>query len=312
KTKQLQILNDTLESKIIERTREQAILLSLFDLSSAVLFKWKSDENWTVASVSKSVETLFGYRQSDFLSHDVVYLNLIHSDDLKRVTQELEKAIQEHQYFFTHEPYRIITKDDQVKWILDNTVIVRDEDDNIINFVGYLTDISELKKSELKLKRLAQTDQLTQISNRMHLDNVLQEQYYRFYRNSEKCSTILIDIDFFKQVNDDFGHIAGDMVLVEFAKLLQSHIRKSDCLGRWGGEEFLIILPHTDIMQASLLAENLRYEVENFCFSIIEHKTASFGVATLKKTMSIEELIEEADKALYLSKEKGRNRITCA
>jgi diguanylate cyclase (GGDEF)-like protein/PAS domain S-box-containing protein len=309
KTLELQHLNDHLEHKISERTREQDILLSLFDLSDAVLFKWNNDETWSVNSVSQSVQRLLGYSPDALLSHQIVYAKLIHPDDIERVEQEVHHAIENNSYFFTHQPYRIFTLEGEVKWILDNTVIVRDSENTIINFVGYLTDITALKKSEIKLKHLSQTDQLTQINNRMHLDNILQDQYYRFHRNHEKCSIILIDIDHFKSVNDEFGHIAGDMVLVEFANLLLSHIRQSDYFGRWGGEEFLVILPHTDMEQALLLAEKLRKKVEAFNFSIIEHKTASFGVSTFKKGMSVEELIDAADRALYLSKEQGRNRI---
>jgi len=312
KTSELQELNNNLEYKVSQRTEEQGILLSLFDLSDAVLFKWNNDKIWSIASVSQSVDKLLGYEKTDFLSHKIVYSNLIHPDDLQHISEELNKAIEKKLYFFTHDPYRIIAKNGDIKWILDNTVIVRDNEDNIISFVGYLTDITELKLNELKLKRLSQTDQLTQIDNRLQLDNLLQDQYYRFNRNHEKCSIILIDIDFFKRVNDDFGHIAGDMILVEFAKLIQSQIRKGDSLGRWGGEEFLIILPHTDIKQAVILAEKLRQAVEEFNFSIVEHKTASFGVATFEKAMSVEELIDASDKALYKSKEKGRNRVTSA
>jgi diguanylate cyclase (GGDEF)-like protein/PAS domain S-box-containing protein len=310
KTLQLHELNENLEHKIVERTKEQDILLSLFDLSDAVLFKWNNDEHWSIASVSKSVEKLTGYAQEELLSSEVVYAKLIHKDDIERVTQELMDAIDKQQYFFTHNPYRIIDKDGKIKWILDNTVIVRNEENEITNFVGYLTDITELKESEIRLKHLSQTDQLTQINNRMQLDNILQDQYYRYHRNNEKCSVILIDIDYFKIVNDEFGHIAGDMILVEFANLLKSNIRKSDYLGRWGGEEFLIILPHTDLNQASIIAEKLRVEVEKFNFSIVEHKTASFGVSTFQKGMSVEDLIGEADKALYISKEGGRNRVS--
>ena len=312
KTIELQELNNNLEHKVNQRTEEQSILLSLFDLSDAVLFKWNNDKIWSVDSVSKSVHKLLGYKQSDLLSHKVVYSNLIHPDDLQHVSEELSNAIEANHYFFTHDPYRIISKDGEIKWILDNTVIVRDADANIISFVGYLTDISQLKRNEIELKRLSQTDQLTQIDNRLQLDNFLQDQYYRFNRNHEKCSIILIDIDFFKLVNDEFGHIAGDMILVEFAKLIQSQIRQSDLLGRWGGEEFLIILPHTDIEQALQLAEKLRQAIEAFNFSIVEHKTASFGVATFEKTMSVEELMNAADKALYKSKEEGRNRVSSA
>ncbi len=310
KTKELQEINENLEKKIKERTKEQDILLSLFDLSDAVLFKWNNDENWTVNSVSKSVESLLEYTPQEFINGKIVYAHCIHHDDLQLVMDEVTQAINEKKYFFKHEPYRVITKSNKVKWILDNTVIVRDENDNIINFVGYLTDITALKTNELKLKNLSITDQLTKIHNRMYIDEMLQNQYYRFHRNQEISSIILLDIDFFKSINDKYGHLIGDMVLVEFATLLKSSIRKGDTVGRWGGEEFLIILPHANLQQALKLAQKIRKTIENNIFTTIKHITASFGVATFEKGMSIENLIDTADKALYLSKENGRNKVT--
>ncbi len=310
KTKALQEINENLEHKIKERTREQDVLLSLFDLSDAVLFKWNNDDNWSVNSVSKSVEKLLEYTPQEFLENKVSYSHCIHHDDLQLVMDEVAQAIDEHKYFFKHEPYRVITKSNKIKWILDNTVIVRDENDNIINFVGYLTDITELKTNELKLKNLSITDQLTKIHNRMHIDEILQNQYYRFYRNQEISSIILLDIDFFKSINDKHGHLTGDMVLVEFAVLLKHSIRKGDTVGRWGGEEFLIILPHANLQQALQFAQKIRKIIENNIFTKVKHLTASFGVATFEKEMSIEALIDTADKGLYISKANGRNRVT--
>ncbi len=310
KTKELQEINENLEKKIQERTKEQDILLSLFDLSDAVLFKWNNDENWSVNSVSKSVESLLEYTPKEFIDGKIVYAHCIHHDDLQLVMDEVTQAIDENKYFFKHEPYRVITKSNKVKWILDNTVIVRDENGTITNLVGYLTDITELKINELKLKNLSITDQLTKIHNRMHIDEILQNQYYRFHRNQEISSIILLDIDFFKSINDKYGHLTGDMVLVEFAALLKSSIRKGDTVGRWGGEEFLIILPHANLQQALKFAQKIRKSIENNIFTTVKHITASFGVATFEKGMSIENIIDTADKGLYLSKENGRNRVT--
>jgi len=221
---------------------EQDVLLSLFDLSSAVLFKWNSDENWTVDSVSKNVDKLLGYTQGDFQTNRIAYSACIHTEDIQQVMNEVEDAIESKVYFFEHKPYRVVCKSGDIKWILDSTVIVRDKNDNIVNFVGYLTDITLIKNNEIMLKKLSRTDQLTKINNRMHIDDVLQNQYYRFSRDKEDTSVILIDIDFFKSVNDEHGHLIGDIVLIEFAELLKSSIRAGDILGRWGGEEFLIIL----------------------------------------------------------------------
>ncbi len=296
-----------LNQQIDTQKHEQDVLLSLFDLSDAVLIKWNNDENWSVSSVSKSVEKLLGYTQENFEKNSILYSMCIHHDDIKKVVKEVDDAIKSKVYFFEHQPYRVITKEGGVKWILDSTVIVRDKYDNINSFVGYLIDITEIKDNEIALIKLSRTDQLTKIYNRMHLDDVLQNQHYRCLRDNETTSIILVDIDFFKLVNDEYGHLVGDSVLIEFANIIKDSIRAGDTLGRWGGEEFLIILPHTDINQAIQLAEKLRVKVEQNIFSVVKHKTASFGIASLEKGMSIESLIDRADKGLYKAKEIGRN-----
>jgi len=298
-------LNANLKGEALDRD----VLLSLFDLSDSVLFKWKNDETWSVNSVSKSVKNLLGYSKEDFETHRIVYSNCIHKDDLPTVTEEVTTAMEEEKYFFTHEPYRIITKVGDVRWILDHTVIVRDQDGEVINFVGYLSDITEIKEKEFILEELARTDQLTQISNRVYLDEYLSSQYYRYQRNAEPCSVILIDIDFFKLVNDDYGHIVGDKILIAFAKLLQSCIREGDILGRWGGEEFLIVLPYTTMDKAALLAEKIRQKIEDTVFDEVGTKTASFGVYGFEDGITIEKLIDNADTALYKAKSSGRNNV---
>lgn len=299
-----------LKEQVDKQKAEQDTLLSLFDLSDAVLIKWNNDEEWSINFVSKSVHKLLGHSQGALESNSVKYASCIHHDDLKRVTQEVEDAIKNSVYFFEHKPYRIITKDGDVKWIMDSTVIVRDSNDEITHFVGYLTDISELKNNELALQNILRTDQLTKISNRMHIDDVLQNQYHRFYRDGEICSIVLVDIDYFKVVNDKYGHLVGDSVLIEFAGLIKASIRNEDVVGRWGGEEFLIILPHTNITQAMQLAEKLRTLIENHTFATVKNKTASFGVATFEQGITIQTLLDTADSALYQSKNSGRNRVT--
>ncbi len=298
-----------LKEKVDRQKAEQDVLLSLFDLSDAVLFKWNNDENWSVNSVSKSVEKLLGYDVDDFTQERVSYASCVHSDDLQEVMDEVARAIEDSVYFFEHKPYRVITKDKKIKWILDSTVIVRDREGEIINFIGYLTDITELKDNEILLTKLSRTDQLTQICNRMSIDEALQTQHYRFSRAGEECSIMLIDIDHFKSVNDEHGHLVGDKVLIEFARILSTSTRAGDSVGRWGGEEFIIILPHTSLEAALVLAEKLRAKIDNNVFSIVKRKTASFGVSTLKEGMSVEVLTDDADKALYKAKERGRNCV---
>lgn len=298
-----------LNGRIKEESKEKDVLLSLFDLSSSVLFKWRNDEHWSVESVSKSVHALMGYTKEEFEANKIAYANCIVEEDLGHVTQEVLSAIDEEKFFLKHQPYRIVTKAGKIKWISDQTVIVRDDEGNIVHFIGYLTDITEIKLKEYELQKIARTDRLTQIPNRVTLDEVLMTQHYRFQRNSEICSVIMMDIDYFKEVNDEFGHIVGDKVLVKFARILHDNIREGDVVGRWGGEEFLIILPHTAKHQASLLAEKLRQSIASQKFGDVGVKTASFGVCELREEMSIEKLVDGADQALYKAKTEGRNRV---
>jgi diguanylate cyclase (GGDEF)-like protein/PAS domain S-box-containing protein len=300
---------ETLNKQLQKEKKELKLLLSLFDLSDTVLFKWNNDAEWSINSVSRSVKKLLGYSKEDFESKAVVYAKCIHPDDLPRVMKEVESAIAEHKFFFTHEPYRIITKNKSIKWILDHTVVVRDENDQITHFLGYLSDITELKEKEIMLNELARTDQLTQLYNRVYLDEVLMNQYYRFYRNHEACSIVMMDIDYFKEVNDKYGHLVGDKVLVEFANLLRKSVRASDIVGRWGGEEFMLVLPHTDLEHAVDLAKKLHKLINEHEFSIVGKKTASFGISTFRVNVTVEKVVDEADQALYEAKKAGRNCI---
>ena len=310
KTRELQELNASLEEIIEQRTHEQNILLSLFDLGDAVLFKWRNDEHWSVEYVSKSVEKLLGYTPLEFMEAKITYAECIHPDDLPHVIEEVNEAIEKRLYFFTHDPYRVITKDGKTKWIHDNTVIVRDEEGEVINFVGYLNDITAIKEQELKLQTLSITDSLTQINNRLYIDKVLQKQHYRLLRNDERCSLILLDIDHFKEINDKYGHLVGDKVLKELTKLIRTHLRESDVFGRWGGEEFMIIAPHTSKEEAKIMAEKLRKLIESHTFEDVGSLTVSFGVTECQKEHSLHTAIQTADKALYISKEQGRNKVT--
>lgn len=164
-----------------------------------------------------------------------------------------------------------------------------------------------------KLQFIAQHDALTGISNRNklyeYLDNGL-ELYRRYERPS---AVIFFDVDDFKQVNDQHGHNEGDRILIEIADIVQSTIRKTDQIGRWGGEEFLIILPESDLEMAAVLAEKLRATIEQHDFGLGTHNlTCSFGVSQVQPDDTIASLVNRADKALYLSKNSGKNCVRIA
>ena len=117
--------------------------------------------------------------------------------------------------------------------------------------------------------------------------------------------------DFLKRINDTYGHLIGDAILKEFAAILKENVRNTDYVGRWGGEEFMIISPQTDQSGALSLAEHLKSKIAEFHFTTIGKKTASFGIATCTEEDDIQSLIDNADKALYRAKENGRNQVVC-
>jgi diguanylate cyclase (GGDEF)-like protein len=168
-----------------------------------------------------------------------------------------------------------------------------------------------LKSYNNQLEIISITDKLTQTYNRVKLDNILEEQEALFQRYEQIFSIIIIDIDFFKRVNDQFGHQTGDKVLIEFSTILNVHIRTTDILGRWGGEEFMLILPKTKLKEALILAEKLRKLIQAFSFSSVGVLTASFGVSerTGQKDSTLNDLVFQADQALYQAKNEGRNRV---
>ena len=167
----------------------------------------------------------------------------------------------------------------------------------------------QLENAKLELEHLANTDRLTQIPNRVRLDYVLDIEFERAQQEQVPLSIILIDIDFFKVVNDQFGHQIGDIVLVDTAKILQETIRAIDTIGRWGGEEFLVICPQTTIEDALKLSEKLRLQLENHRFPTVGQKTASFGVTCYVPGDTLDSFMTRCDTALYKAKGNGRNRV---
>ncbi len=168
----------------------------------------------------------------------------------------------------------------------------------------------ELKEKNIELERLSITDKLTGLYNRVHLDKVINKEINRSERYSESLGVIIVDIDYFKLVNDTYGHQAGDIVLVSIANLLIKYSRNNvDVVGRWGGEEFLIICPNTDMEGTIKVAENIRLYIEEYNFENVNKLTASFGVSEYMSEDSDITLISRADEALYEAKESGRNKV---
>jgi len=153
------------------------------------------------------------------------------------------------------------------------------------------------------------TDPLTKLYNRKCFNKVLHEQIVLNKRYKSEFSLILFDIDFFKSINDEFGHQTGDSVLVKLSSLFKNHVRESDYVFRIGGEEFAIVAPLIDLEQSEHLAEKYRAIIADTDFDIGRSVTISLGVSQFGSDMSAEDLIKSADKALYLAKSSGRNKV---
>jgi len=172
----------------------------------------------------------------------------------------------------------------------------------------------ELEQANADLAVLSQTDGLTQLFNRNHWQHCIEAEFKRYTRSQNTSSLVMLDIDHFKAVNDNYGHLVGDDVIRHLAKLIREQVRETDVTGRYGGEEFVILLADTHIDDAMVFAERLRKTVEDsvVIYNDIEIKyTVSLGIAEVGSSIkSVSHWLENVDNALYKSKESGRNKVT--
>jgi diguanylate cyclase (GGDEF)-like protein len=172
--------------------------------------------------------------------------------------------------------------------------------------------VQELDEKNHALEVMTRTDRLTGLANRRRLEEALRTEVLRARRYGKPFSVILLDIDHFKDVNDLYGHQAGDNVLIAIAGLLTRTARETDVVGRYGGEEFLLVCPETEIQVVAALAERLRHEFTTTDFPLVGRVTSSFGVAEFAQNDDVHTLLERADQALYRAKDSGRNRVEVA
>ncbi|ULG70426.1 transporter substrate-binding domain-containing diguanylate cyclase [Marinobacterium sediminicola] len=174
-----------------------------------------------------------------------------------------------------------------------------------------MTAHEELKIKNRMLEQLSTTDRLTRLKNRLYLERAFEQQLLQAEQDSTYTfSLLLVDIDHFKRINDGFGHDQGDAVLTDFAAVLKGTSREQDVIARWGGEEFMLICPNTDLRAATELAERLLKALRGHHFAEVGHCTASIGVATWTSGDSYKSLCRRADQALYHAKHSGRDQVS--
>jgi len=248
---------------------------------------------------------------------DTVTIMLTGQSDLQGVQRAVNEA---NLYRFLEKPFHnedivMTVRSALQKYHLERELERRNAELERINahleqLVAERTEQLRLKNEELQC--LAQTDRLTGLYNRVKLDETLSIECQRVQRYGHGVAVLLLDVDHFKKVNDVHGHQAGDSVLVALARLLREHTRTVDVVGRWGGEEFLVVAPGTDLEGARELADKLLRHIGSHVFPVVGRCTASFGGAICQPGETPSSLLGRADQALYRAKALGRNRVEWA
>lgn len=281
--------------KLEKRMRDYIALIDEHIITSS------TDLYGNITYVSKAFCRISKYSDIELLgeNHRIVR----HEDMPEELYKDLWEALSNDQKW--EGEIKNKAKDGSAYWVHAAISPIWDDQGKKIGYTAIRQDITD-KKS---LEELATRDYLTGLYNRMKIDKIIEYEITQSNRYKTPLCIIIVDIDYFKHVNDSHGHLTGDKVLKEVSQILQSMCRSSDSIGRWGGEEFLIILPKTAINGALEEAERLRDVIDHHTFSIVGHKTASFGISQLIEFDTHSALIERADNALYQAKTTGRNKV---
>jgi len=204
---------------------------------------------------------------------------------------------------------RFLSKEGMVLFVDVSYGINRNADGEPLHVVLSIRDVTENRRLEILLKQQASLDPLTKTLNRSSMEERARIELIRADRYRHKLSLAMVDLDHFKLVNDTYGHVVGDQVLAGFTEISHECLRSSDLLGRWGGEEFIIVLPDTGAESARRVSERLRGSLEEFVFASGARVTASIGIACYRKNESFASLLHRADAAMYRAKESGRNKV---
>ncbi|WLT31924.1 diguanylate cyclase [Geothrix sp. PMB-07] len=268
--------------------------------------------------VSPSVQQLRGYTPEEIMARPAE--EALTPESAAQVRAVLVKSIAEWKAGRPMEPKTLELDQPHKDGRLIPTEVVTtlhaDATGQLASVLGISRDITERRHSEQRLRHAlhsleeqASTDPLTKAWNRRHFGEMVEGETHRSERYGHPLTLLLLDIDHFKRVNDTHGHAEGDHVLLEVADCIRSAIRISDSLTRWGGEEFIVLLPNTGLPSARYLAERIRVNIEEHLFERVGRITASIGLAEHLPSTGLESWLERADQAMYRAKRKGRNRV---
>ncbi|MGE4471917.1 MAG: diguanylate cyclase [Sulfuricurvum sp.] len=257
--------------------------------------------NSIITAVSSAFEKVTGYDRDELIGRKI---NLIkHPDTSEQFHNALWRTIESGDKW--QGEVKNIRKDGHEYWLEQTIIPIQNDNGEITSYVSVATDITDKKE----LEKISVIDQLTGIFNRRKLNDSLQSEVNKAHRYHRPLSVLIMDIDHFKRINDTYGHQCGDFALTTVAALLSKHIRDSDIVGRYGGEEFMVICPETQITAAVSVGEKLREAIAQYDFGIIGHITISIGVAELKEEDTLETIVKNSDNCLYTAKHNGRNQV---
>lgn len=288
-------------SDITEYRKSKLKLEKYIAIIDANVIISSTDLEGIITEVSEAFCQISGYSKEELLgkNHNIVR----HADVPSSLYEEMWLTLKKAQAW--HGEIKNRRKDGSAYWV-DTIIEPRyNEAGVMVGYTAIRQDITDKKRVE----ELSITDRLTGLYNRLKLDELFALYLHIAKRHEKDFSILLLDIDKFKSVNDTYGHQVGDSVLKELSDILKKNIRTEDAVGRWGGEEFLILLPSSSMNEALLLAQKLRRLIEEHSFKTVGQKTASFGLATYHTGDDEKSMVARADEALYRAKENGRNRV---
>jgi len=288
--------------------------MSLVQNIPSTIYQCLLDEHWTVVFLSDHIYELSGYPLSDFMNNHVrSYASIIHPDDVEMVANTVKEATSKKEPFTLE--YRIIHASGEIRYVYERGRATFYED-QVSHLDGVITDITEKKLHEKEISRLAFYDPLTHLPNRRLLIDRLNQVQLSSQRNKRLAAVMFLDLDSFKELNDTFGHDYGDILLQQVADRLSSIIRKEDTVARLGGDEFIIVLKDLnelmdDAMKEVITIADKIMHILNIPYLLksIEYKcTPSIGITFIQgKEYDQDELIKQADRAMYDAKKSGRN-----
>jgi len=269
-----------------------------------------ADSSGSIISWNKGAQTIFGYAEEEILYKPLTILMPERYREVHKRGLEKVRSVNASQYLGRTHEFSALGKDGS-EFPIELTVSSWNMKE-IVFYAGVIRDITERKKMQDELTKLATTDTLTGIFNRRKMEELLVMEMHRATRYKTPLSLIIFDIDHFKRINDLNGHSAGDSVLRTLVDIVMKHLRDTDYFCRWGGEEFLILCPETRLEEAAKLAERLRTIIANHIFEGVGYITKSSGVTQFSEKDTMDSFLKRADDALYRAKNKGRNRVEIA